>query len=204
MKKIQEPPSSHNFQVKKRAALDSTFAVAIINHIECRWLFTAMAKKSKRCNIKLWNKHPKKIYKLTILPLARADGRTRRGSGQREEAGQEDGCKQEEIHPSIAATPWKWPKERLLQASPLTLTTAKECHCKRSVTVTGIFSVRRSLFGPNKCHSNRNVTVTGVTVTGVTVSWEACVPISNLTVARMSVIMCVFPLLHKRLKECKK
>ena len=45
--------------------------------------------------------------------------------------------------------------------------TAKKCHCKRNVTVTRIFSIGRSFFGPKKCHSNRNVTLTGVTVSGV-------------------------------------
>ena len=48
--------------------------------------------------------------------------------------------------------------------------TAKNRQCKQNVTVTGIFSIRRSFFGPNKCHSNRNVNVTGVTVSG-----EACI-----------------------------
>ena len=52
--------------------------------------------------------------------------------------------------------------------------TAKKCHCKRNVTVTGIFSIRSSFFGPKNCHCSRNVTVTGVTVSG-----DAC---STLTV----------------------
>ena len=56
-----------------------------------------------------------------------------------------------------------------VQASPLTVTVLGR---PKSVTVTGIFSIRRSFFGPKKCHSNRNVTVTGVTVSG-----EACINI---------------------------
>ena len=47
--------------------------------------------------------------------------------------------------------------------------TAKKCHCKRNVTVTGIFSIGRFFFGSKKCHCKQNVTVTGVTVSG-----EAC------------------------------
>ena len=30
--------------------------------------------------------------------------------------------------------------------------TGKKCHCKWNVTVTGIFSIRRSFFGPKNCH----------------------------------------------------
>ena len=47
--------------------------------------------------------------------------------------------------------------------------TTGKCHWKKSVTVTGIFSIRRSFYGLKHCHCSRNVTVTGVTVSG-----EAC------------------------------
>ena len=36
--------------------------------------------------------------------------------------------------------------------------TAKRCHCKRNVTITGIFSIRRSFSGLKKCHYKQNVT----------------------------------------------
>ena len=40
----------------------------------------------------------------------------------------------------------------------------------RNVTVTGIFSIRRSFYGTKNCHCSRNVTITSVTVSG-----EACI-----------------------------
>ena len=49
--------------------------------------------------------------------------------------------------------------------------TAKRCHCKHNVTVTGIFSIRRSFNRPKKCHMHCS---RGVTLPGFTVSGEAC------------------------------
>ena len=68
-------------------------------------------------------------------------------------------------------TPCFWPIHSTgLPAYSDSVGTAKKCHCKQNVTVTGIFSKRRSFYGPKKCHCSRNVTVTGVTVSG-----EACI-----------------------------
>ena len=62
-----------------------------------------------------------------------------------------------------------WAANTGLPAYSDSVGTANKCHSRRNVTVTGIFCIKRSFFGPKKCHSNRNVAVTGVTVSG-----EAC------------------------------
>ena len=48
--------------------------------------------------------------------------------------------------------------------------TAKKCHCKRVSLYPMMFSIRRSFFGPKNCHCIRSVTLTGVTVSG-----QACI-----------------------------
>ena len=48
--------------------------------------------------------------------------------------------------------------------------TAEKCHCKRASLYPTIFSIRRSFFGPKNCHCSRSVTLTGVAVSG-----EACI-----------------------------
>ena len=58
-----------------------------------------------------------------------------------------------------------------LQASPAyseSTGTAKTCHCKRVLLYPMIFNIRTSFFGPKNDHCSRS------TLTGVTVSGEAC------------------------------
>ena len=48
--------------------------------------------------------------------------------------------------------------------------TAKECHCKRVSLYPMIFRIRTSFIGPKNCHCSSSLTLTGVTVSG-----EACI-----------------------------
>ena len=63
--------------------------------------------------------------------------------------------------------------------------TAKKCHCKQNVTVTGIFSTRRSLFGPKNGHCSQNVTVCN----WCHCKWHKCHFVSQVSFCDTSVIL---------------
>ena len=68
--------------------------------------------------------------------------------------------------------------------------TAIKSYCKRVSLYLMIFSKRRSFFGPKNCHFSRSVTLTGVTVSG-----EACSTAGDITVTLTLLI-----LLHRKAK----